>query len=314
MGLDGDTRIRVSHKTESGAISEAMLQVTGDGPGELFACHWDFWVCLPEEEQDRFEVYSVGLFGSPDGNRQNDWMDVTAQPLAIPSDHKGRGAFDYCHENWCVSEEDSLMTYPDGTTYGDHKCVDEEYIPFDVNNEVCVISAQKIITKCAEKPPSLVHACQVECCYGGCNTFDEVEEEIVELVTLDTEEESEDIVFDPPVVEEDPFCLSTGKKVGEFANDPACESMPNTQSGCDVDATEIEVGCVEFPNVEPFALVDIFFVSNEATSFIKLNAAADTAVEKCCKPPDAYQFDENGYGVLKYTLKIQCSCPTIAVK
>jgi len=381
--LDGDTRIRVSHKTESGAISEAMLQVTGDGPGELFGCHWDFWVCLPEEEQDRFEEYSVGLFGSPDGNRQNDWMDVTAQPLAIPSDHKGRGAFDYCHENWCVSEEDSLMTYPDGTTYGDHKCVDEEYVPFDVNNEVCVISAQKIITKCAEKPPSLVHACQVECCYGGCNTFDEVEEQIVELVTLDTEEASEDIVFDPPVVEEDPFCLSTGekvstsdtvcpaspnglvqivhkdsdklpeggdqdiiygivleeakddnigqsvkfrvdnivateadvfvryeKKVGEFANDPACESMPNTQSGCDVDATEIEVGCVEFPNVEPFALVDIFFVSNAANSFIQMNAAADTAVEKCCKPPDAYQFDENGYGVLKYTLKIQCSCPS----
>jgi len=385
--LDGDTRIRVSHKTESGAISEAMLQVTGDGPGELFACHWDFWVCLPQEDQDRFEEFSVGLFGSPDGNRQNDWMDVTAQPLAIPSDERGRGAFDYCHENWCVSEEDSLMTYPEGTTYGDHKCVDEEYVPFDVNNEICVISAQKIINKCADKPPSLVHPCQVECCYGGCNTFDEVEEQIVELVTLDTEEEEQDLIFDPPVVAEEPLCFSTGdkvatsdkvcpaspdgivqivhqssdklpadgdqdiiygivmeeakddnigqsvkfrvdnifateadvyvryeKKVGEFANDPACESMPNTKSGCDVDATEIEVGCVEFPNVEPFALVDIYFVSNKANSFIPMNAAADTAVEKCCKPPDAYQFDQNGYGVLKYTLKIQCSCPTIAVE
>lgn len=373
--LDGDSRIRVSHTTESGSISEAMLQVTGDGPGELFSCHWDFWVCLPESDQEQFEEYSVGLFGSPDGNRQNDWMDVEGNTLGMPSDKRGKGAFEYCHDNWCISEDDSLMVYPEGTTYGDHKCVDEEYIPFDVNSDDCVISSDKIIAKCAEKPPALVNACQVECCYGGCGTFDEVEEEIADFVELSDMTEDVDIVFDPPVLVEEPLCDENGKsstsdsvcpdnnivqivhqsselpsgdddiiygivledakddnvgrsvkfrvdnifsdeadvyvryekKVGEFANDPACESMPNTKSGCDADANEIEVGCVEFPNVEPFALVDIYFVSNKANSFIKMNAEDDTAVEKCCKPPDVYNVDD--YGVIKYTLKIQCTCP-----
>jgi hypothetical protein len=86
-----------------------------------------------------------------------------------------------------------------------------------------------------------------------------------------------------------------------------CESMPNTKSGCDLDAPEIEVGCVEFPGVEPFALVNVYFVSKQEDSFIKLNAKDGAAVEKCCKPTAEYNNDD--YGVVKYTYKIQCACP-----
>ena len=102
------------------------------------------------------------------------------------------------------------------------------------------------------------------------------------------------------------------KKVGEFANDPAWKSMPNVIAGCDLEAPEIEVGCIEYPGVEPFALVDIYFVSNE-DPFVMKNVKPETEVEKCCKPPDEYREDNNGgsssYGVIKYTFQIQCTRP-----
>jgi len=377
--LDGYNRIKIVHKTKSDSISEIMLEVDGTGPGELWSCHWNLWVCLPADEQEQFKEFGVGLFGTPDGNTQNDWMDPTGQTLALPSKNKkgkggkgtrGQAAFDYCHDNWCVSQDDSNMVYPEGTSYDDHKCVDEEYIDFNVENDACVIEAEKIIENCADKPPLLVHSCQVECCYGGCSTFDQIEEEITTITTLS--ENEEDIIFDinfftpPPLCDEtyrhatgETACPSTPsgivkvqhqtaavptgepiiygivfeeakddnvgrsikfrvdnpfennadifvryeKKVGAFANDPACESMSNVVAGCDLEAPEIEVGCIEYPGVEPFALFDVYFASNE-DPFVLNNATPETEVEKCCKPPDY----NSGYGVIKYTFKIECTC------
>jgi hypothetical protein len=110
-----------------------------------------------------------------------------------------------------------------------------------------------------------------------------------------------------PFADEADIFVRYKKKVGQYANEPRCESMPNTKSGCDLDAPEIEVGCIEFPGVEPFALVDVYFVSKQENSFIKLNAKGGAAVEKCCKPPAEYSDDN--YGVVKYTYQIQCACP-----
>jgi hypothetical protein len=112
---------------------------------------------------------------------------------------------------------------------------------------------------------------------------------------------------DNPFADEADIFVRYKKKVGQYANEPRCESMPSTKSGCDLDAPEIEVGCVEFPGVEPFALVNVYFVSKQENSFIKLNAKDGVAVEKCCKPTAEYNNDD--YGVVKYTYKIQCACP-----
>lgn len=299
-------------------------------------------------------------------------MDIDGNSLDIPNNKKGQAAFDYCRDNWCVSQEDSMMAYPVGTTYEDFKCIDEEYIDFDVNDDMCVISSEKIIEKCAEKPPLLVHSCQVDCCFGGCGHFDEIVEEIGEITTFS--DNDEDIVFDfppllPPICNEtykastsetacpssnngivtvisetaeipegepilfgiviqesmdedigrtvkfrvdNPFVdhadifVSYSKKVGTYAMDKACDSMLETAAGCDPNAPEITVGCHEYPGVDPFAIVDVYFASNE-DPFVLGNAAADTEVEKCCKPPDAYE--NGGYGVIKYTFKIECTCP-----
>lgn len=374
--LESEHEIRVKHLTSTGSVSEAMLKVEGYGPGEMWGCHWAFWVCLPQDQQDLFASDTVGLFGSPDGNTHNDWMDVTNQPLPIPTEDYGRISYDYCLDNWCVSQDDSRMEYPPGTTYEDHKCSHEEYVPFDVNDDGCVISADKIIAKCVDMPNAMIVSCQMECCFGGCGTIDHQEDELEKLNKIGTDEE--DLVYDPPALPT-PMCdednkFSTGesvcpdsaniieivqkssdalpladqdllygivleglkddnigrsikfkvdnifeneadifvryeKKVGQYTNEPMCESMPNTKSGCDISAPSIEVGCIEFGNgVEPFALVDLFFVSNEPTSFIKQNALPTQKVHKCCKAPDIYNNDD--YGVVTYTLKIQCTCPT----
>jgi len=378
--LDGFNKIKVVHTTAHGSLSEIMLEVGGDGPGELWSCHWNMFVCLPETEQESFEKTlfegeGVGLFGSPDGNSQNDWTDFDGGHINIPKTTekakgvKGKSAYNYCKNNWCVSQKDSIMAYPENSSYDDIKCYDEEYIPFDLDKVDCAISKEKIIEACANKPVLLVHSCQVDCCEGGCGTIDHEIDEIQKIKKLS--DEDKDIVYDFDVNQEVALCNgdfhdATGetacpsssrsqvkvihktadipdgepiiygisfadakdddhgrevsfrldnpfenkadayvryeKRVGLYANDPACESMPDLVPGCDVDAKEITVGCIEYPGIEPFALVDVYFASTDP--FVVGNADGITEVEKCCKPPDY-----SGVGIIKYSFKIQCSCP-----
>lgn len=91
------------------------------------------------------------------------------------------------------------------------------------------------------------------------------------------------------------------KKVGEFANDPACDKF-EAAPGCTEDSANlVTVGCIEYPGVAPFAFFDVFFSSALITK-------DDTEIEKCCHP-DALGVGE---GVVKYSYKIQCGCPDTA--
>jgi hypothetical protein len=61
--------------------------------------------------------------------------------------------------------------------------------------------------KCSDKPKGMFQSCLVECCNGGCDTIDQVIEEILDVVTLSDDED--DIIFDirdpekpiPPIVD-----------------------------------------------------------------------------------------------------------------
>jgi len=130
-----------------------------------------------------------------------------------------------------------------------------------------------------------------------------------------------DIILEPPTDSEsshtvkfkvdNPFANHTDifvkhvKKVGKYAMDPTCESMPFT-AGCDHEAPLIEVGCHEYEGVEPFALVNIYFASNTDSMVMDIGSGGDVTIDKCCKPPSDY---EAGYGVIEYTFEIQCVCP-----
>jgi hypothetical protein len=203
--LVGQNEIRVVQKHESGGVSEAHLRVNGFGPGELWSCHWNYYVCLPSEQHE-LVVDSLGLLGTPDGDAQNDWMDVNGNSLTIPDADRYRAAFEYCHD-WCVAVDDSIMAYPEGTSHEDRTCVEDEPYEFALDDDHCVMHMEEAREKCSDKPKGMFQSCLVECCNGGCDTIDQVIEEILDVVTLSDDED--DIIFDirdpekpiPPIVD-----------------------------------------------------------------------------------------------------------------
>jgi len=360
-------KIKIGLTTAAGNYAEIMIETDGQGPGELWGCHWNMWTCLPAPEEASFQG-STGLMGSPDGDTSNDWVSPEGEIITLPNKPKQlrtQTAYDYCLDNWCVAQEDSIIMPPAGQTFDSIKCMDEPY--YEPEDPLCVLSADKIIEACKDKPLLLIDACHVDCCSGGCDQIDDViddvekysedddgveyktpdpkppmcdddgfestgdsacpssEGSVVEVIhqTADIPEDEPilyGIAFSPPSDDDhgrevkfrvaNPYDSNADvyvryeKKVGLYANDPACDSLPGTIPDCDVAAPEITVGCIEYPGVAPFALVDVYFASVDP--FVEENADPETAVEKCCKPPE---YAGNGIGVIKYSFKIECSCP-----
>ena len=118
--------------------------------------------------------------------------------------------------SWCVSQEDSIMTYPENSSYDDVKCFHEEYIDFVFDDVDCLIPKDKIIAACEDKPPLLIHSCQMECCEGGCDAIDQQINEIETIKTLG--EDKRDILYDIDFDDQEKAPLCSGDfrdKTGE---------------------------------------------------------------------------------------------------
>lgn len=365
--------ILIQYFLGNGEFAEIHLVVRGHGPGELWSCHFDFWVCLPEIEQGEFMKAgaSTGLMGTPNGNTQDDYMDKFGETIHIVNHANDwqKTMIDYCYDNHCTLHDDSIMTPPAGMTFEDIKCENVDYQPWDPEDFSCVLTPEQIYEQCSHKPPLMIHGCELDCCRGGCNYVEDVVAEVTEFKTLSTEKQ--DIVHDdpkPPVGAcpegefentSDTVCpssdldivkvLSTsgtqplpphkdvfydikmdsgddnkgrtlkfkvnnpfdekadayvkyGKSVfGHSFLDPKCGPLKGLDSGCDNDATEFEVGCRDYDSIEPFALVQVYFVSSAVEG--------NTEIDECC-----YADDEDDRGVVMYTFEIQCACPENAVK
>jgi hypothetical protein len=227
--LEGYNQIKVVYATDSGADSEIMLETAGDGPGEMFSCHWNMFVCLPEADEDLFSAYGVGILGSPDNNSQNDWMDPDGNVLPLPvhdGGTEGQEAYDYCRNNWCVSQVDSIMTYPEGNSFEDVKCLDEEYVPVNVDDPDydCLETADTIHEICDAMPMMMRNACEVECCLANCPVMEEMVEEIEDLVTLSTE--TSDCIYDNPVIPPIPLCDEADRFIG--TGEELCPDSPDS--------------------------------------------------------------------------------------
>lgn len=371
--LIGNTHVRTTYTLDNGDFAVIDLIQAGNGPGELWSCHWDFWVCLPESYQNRFELETVGLLGTPDGNTQNDWMDVDG--ITIPLDMHGLidsdwdgeldkdhvKMIDYCYDNWCVGQDNSIMTYHGDATYEDYKCEEEEYI--DIVDRDCVLSMDLIEEACRDMPLLMIHACEVDCCYGGCNDIDEKVDEIMHVTTLSNNPNNVlthiptfgdckgDTFFDTSVTTcgsetdvvtllktfgseplpdgdifygitldmepttdvgeitvkfkiNNPFpdtadvYIKYEKSVSNDFADPHCAKMKGTPSGCDLETVDIEVLCRDFEGVDPFALVQVYFVSNT------ISMADSPVIDNCCEP-EPYGA---GFGTVSYTFEVACGC------
>jgi len=126
-----------------------------------------------------------------------------------------------------------------------------------------------------------------------------------------------DIQLEPPAIGEDVHTVKF-KVDNPFTNHTdifikyeksewgiGCEFMPFTP-GCAIEAPTIEVGCHNQKDIDPFAIVNIYFASNTDSMVMDIGSGGEVTVDKCCKPPSDY---EAGYGVIKYTFEISCVCP-----
>merc|ERR1711935_1289461 len=138
----------------------------------------------------------AGLFGTPNGDLTDEWMTKDGAWLEMKHQggHRHKEMKEYCVENWCVTQEESIMSYHGDTNYDDHKCEQEPYVDYRDDNELCLLDADQIELACKDMPPLLKHACHVDCCFGGCGNIKEVVETIEELTTLS--DRDEDVMYE----------------------------------------------------------------------------------------------------------------------
>lgn len=345
--------VRVIHKIAEGTYSEMELKRTGDGPGEMWSCHWDFKMCLPAAEQRAFEETTVGLLGTPNGDTQDDWMTTEGETLELrhTGHNRHENTINYCVENWCVSEADSLMTYHGDTSYADYKCENQEHIDWEEDNGLCVEMADSILMLCKGEPILTRYACQLDCCLGGdCGTMPDIITNDGGDKVTDTVYDYNDEACDEPKIEDtgstvcpnadivsllktkgdeplpdgadifydmsfgdgtvnfkvnNPFeanakvFVKHDKKALEGFLDPNCAGEALTASDC-ADDFSVEVACLDFDDVDPFALVTVYFAS---VAVSPLNEQA--TIDKCC---DAEEYAP-AVGIVEYTFEIKCGCP-----
>lgn len=302
--------VRVRNELENGEMAEVELVAKGDGVGRLWSCHWDFYICLPVSQQSQFEQYSVGLLGTPDGNTSNDWMDTDGNTLPIQNNHVE--SFNYCVDNWCVSQEESFMSFDEDNTYNDYKCETEEYVDYTEDKQHCVLNAEKIEEKCGDMPPLMIHACQVECCFGGCADIAETIEEVVDIVRLD-ENPDADVIYDIPD-------FSDCEKDGSFKS--------TSDTACGDSATPVVTLLGSNGNVPLPEGVDVFYgivtdmephddVSGTTVKF-KVNNPFDSNADVYVKheksvagnfnDPHCVEFDDTAGGCADSAEEIEVAC------
>lgn len=149
--------------------SNSVVWIEGSGPFTDWSCILTYFICLPREEKDLFEISTTGLLGTPTGTISDDWMATDGQTLILPEHDRNQASFNYCLDNWCVSEDESIMTYEGDSTYHDYKCEPQDYHEFDINE---CHNADEIIAACATSPEPI--ACQMESCIGNPAVDDEI--------------------------------------------------------------------------------------------------------------------------------------------
>eukprot|EP00980_Cylindrotheca_fusiformis_P008662 scaffold1848_cov111-Cylindrotheca_fusiformis.AAC.3 len=90
----------------------------------LFSIDYVLRDCRPDDTL-------VGILGSPDGDKTNEWMKRDGTPLEIPKISRSRyfkPSYDYAVNNWCLeSDSGSYFTYEAGTDFAYYDYCGNEY-------------------------------------------------------------------------------------------------------------------------------------------------------------------------------------------
>lgn len=216
--------------------SNSVIWIQGSGPFAQFSCIMTYFICLPGQDEEQFKTSSVGLLGTPNQSTKDDWMAVDGQTLVIPTTDRIKAAHNYCVDNWCVNNEtDSVITYAEGLTFDDYKCVPQVYHEFDV--EKC-LNTEAVVERCKNQYQKVT--CQMETCAMN----DEAEKEIKETEELKKlkEEEENNINEFPDVTVEYGDCANLGAGLSASTGNGAYSLTYPQQGSIFANATSFSIG------------------------------------------------------------------------
>ena len=98
------------------SLNSTSLRIrVGGSPNDKFGCSMSTWICLPLNDPTlRSDV--VGLLGTPNGNREDDWTTPSGEVLPIVP--RGPDSFAYCTTHYCVeTAAESLFKYDSNRTF-----------------------------------------------------------------------------------------------------------------------------------------------------------------------------------------------------
>jgi choice-of-anchor A domain-containing protein len=205
--------------------STSNIWIQGGGPFSEWSCILTYFMCLPREDQEEFKQSSVGLLGTPDGTTANDWMAPDGQTLMIPDHDRDQASFNYCLDNWCVDQDDSIIIYETGMTYDDYKCQNQEYNEFDVNE--CE-NTDEVLSHCADSSQPI--ACQMEKCLGNPEVNEEID--IIKNITKNELDPEDENFLEFPDTEEEDYgdCANLGSGLSKNTGDGSWSiAYPNVQ-------------------------------------------------------------------------------------
>lgn len=117
------SRIRVSH-TASFVSIDVRIQKTAS-----FGCHFLVQVFIPFDYRPGETI--LGLLGTPDGNRRDDWRARNGTILGTPDtvqDSIFAPSYQYCVNNWCIQNStESLFTYTSDESFSSIYACDKNY-------------------------------------------------------------------------------------------------------------------------------------------------------------------------------------------
>jgi len=94
-----------------------------------FGCHFLVQVSMPTTYRTNETI--LGLLGTPNGMRNDDWIAPDGTIISAPTTEEESifsTSYNYCVENWCVQDElDSIFTYADGESFDAINACDEDY-------------------------------------------------------------------------------------------------------------------------------------------------------------------------------------------
>jgi len=116
FNANGGVDIQFFDTSSTPPLNSTSIRITvGGSPSAKFGCTMNTWICLPLNDPElRSDV--VGLLGTPNGNREDDWTTPAGEVLPIVP--KGPDSFAYCTTHYCVeTAAESLFTYDSNRTF-----------------------------------------------------------------------------------------------------------------------------------------------------------------------------------------------------